>query len=379
MRAEIVAVGSELLAPGRVETNSAHIAARLSEAGVDVVARTTVVDEPKALGRRLVREASLLAALRSRFARLGRTMASVNEKQADLLEGAFALPNPRGTAPGQCVEAGSRVVVLLPGPPREMEPMLEEQVLPFLRDKLGTRVLRRKVLKVAGMPESDVDQAVAPVYTSVANPRTTILGSPGQVELHLTATGDGEPAADAALDELAARLRDRLPGRVFSEDGRGLPEVVVGLLRELRETLAVAESCTGGLLSSRLCAVPGASSVFDRGFVTYSDRSKTELLGVDPALVEAHGAVSDVVARAMAEGARERARTSIGIGITGVAGPDGGSLEKPVGLVHLALCRGGDLRARRCLFPGDRERIRFQATQAALEMLRRSLLGLEDV
>jgi nicotinamide-nucleotide amidase len=414
MRAEIIAVGSELLAPGRIETNGAYIAARLCDVGVGVVARTTVGDElialeasfrvaleraevvlatgglgptadditreaaAAALGRRLVRDPALLSALRSRFARLGRPMAAVNEKQADLIEGAVALPNPRGTAPGQRVAVGGRLVVLLPGPPREMEPMLEEQVLPLLRERVGERVLRRRVLKVAGLPEGDVDEAVAPVYTAVSNPRTTILGGPGQVELHLTATGANDAEAEAALDELSARLCARLPGRVVSDDGRGLAEIVVALLREGRETLAVAESCTGGLLASRVCGVPGASTILDRGLVSYSNRSKVELLGLEPALIESHGAVSEEVARAMAEGACERARTSVGIGITGIAGPDGGTAEKPVGLVFLAVCRHGATRARRALLPGDRERIRFQATQIALDMLRRWLLGLED-
>lgn len=412
MRAEILAVGSELLTPLRSDTNALYITGRLLEAGIEVGARVTVADDAAllesafrtallraeiviatgglgptqddltreaaaaALDRGLRRDEAILEALRARFARFGRVMAQVNEKQADVIDGAVVLPNGRGTAPGQWLESGGRVLVLLPGPPGEMQPMFDGQLLPLLRERSRGSVLRTRVLRVASMAESDVEQVVAPLYTRFTNPRTTILGGPGQVELHLTAEGGSAEAAEERIEELAAGLRERLAGRIFSEDGRELHEVVAGLLRERKLTLAVAESCTGGLLAARLTEVPGASAYLERAYVTYSDRSKVELLGVDAALIESEGAVSEAVARAMASGARRVSGAAIAVAITGIAGPDGGTPEKPVGLVFLAVEGAAGDRVRRVHFPGDRSRVRYQATQAALEMVRRGLLGL---
>ncbi len=275
------------------------------------------------------------------------------------------------------LEHEGRLLVLLPGPPGEMKPMFDEQVLPLLRARAGpTRVVRRRVLRIAAMPESEVDQIAAPVYSRFEKVKTTILGAAGQVELHLVAHGDGAAEAESRIEELAAALREALPGRIFSEDGRELPHVVVDLLRERGLTLALAESCTGGLLSARLTDVPGASAVLERAFVTYANRAKVEETGVDPALLERHGAVSEEVAAALAAGAMKAAGADVGVGITGIAGPDGGTAEKPVGLVFVATCGAAGTRVRRSIFPGGRERVRFQATQVALEMLRRGLLGL---
>jgi nicotinamide-nucleotide amidase len=249
--------------------------------------------------------------------------------------------------------------------------------VPRLRRLAGsTSVVRRRVLRIAAMPESEVDQIAAPVYSRFENPKTTILGAAGQVELHLVAQAAAEAEADARIEALAAALRAVLPGRIFSEDGRELPQVVVDLLRERGLTLALAESCTGGLLSARLTDVAGVSAVLERAFVTYSNRAKAEELGVEPGLVERVGAVSEEVAAAMAAGARAAAKTDVGVGITGIAGPDGGTSEKPVGLVYVALAGAVGDAVRRSLFPGNRERVRFQATQVALEMLRRGLLEL---
>ena len=411
-RAEILAVGSELLTPLRSDTNALYLTAKLLEVGIDTGARVTVADDAgllesafkvalsradiviatgglgpteddltreaaaAALGRRLHRQAALIEELKARFARFGRVMAAVNEKQADVIEGAVVLRNPRGTAPGQRVEAEGRMLVLLPGPPHEMQPMFEEQVLPAIREKAGGRALRTRVLKIAAMGESDVEQIVAPIYKTFANPRTTILGGPGQVELHLTAEAESAEAAEARIEELASRIREALSGRVYSEDGRELPEVVGALLAERHLTVAIAESCTGGLLAARLTERPGSSAYLDRGWVTYSNRAKVDLLGIDPGLVERHGAVSEEVARAMAAAARARAGTDIGVGITGIAGPGGGTPDKPVGLVFIALSGAAGDRVRRAHFPSDRDRVRFQSTQSAMEMIRRGLLGL---
>lgn len=408
----MIAVGSELLVPPRGETNGAYVTGRLREIGVPVAARVTVADDlalltaafrdslarsevviatgglgpteddltreaaAAALGRPLLRDASILEKLRERFARYNRVMAEVNEKQADVIEGGVVLPNPRGTAPGQYVVAGDRIVVLLPGPPSEMQPMLDEHALPVLRARSGGRVLRRLSLRMASVSESDIEQTVAPLYKTYQNPVTTILSAPGQVELHLNGEGASQAEADARNEELARGIRALLPGKIYSEDGRELHEVVAGLLIERATTLAVAESCTGGLVSARLTEVPGSSRFLDRSFVTYSNASKTELLGVDAALIASVGAVSEEVARAMARGARERAKCDLGLAITGIAGPDGGSPEKPVGTVFIALSGIAGDPVKRVTFIGDRGRVRFQASQLALEMLRRGLLGL---
>ncbi len=413
MKAALLAIGSELLGPLRTETNTLWLTERLLDSGIEVAARATLADDlallesafrealsradvvvatgglgptaddltreaaAAATGRLLRRDAAIMDALRARFARFGRTMSPTNEKQADVIEEAEVLPNNRGTAPGQLLEHAGRLLVLLPGPPGEMKPMFDAQVLPLLRARAGpTRVVRRRVLRIAAMPESEVDQIAAPVYSRFDDVTTTILGAAGQIELHLVAHGDGAEDAEGRIERLAAALRRALPGRIFSEDGRELPHVVVDLLRERGLTLALAESCTGGLLSARLTDVPGASAVLERGFVTYANRAKIEEVGVDPSILDKTGAVSEETAAAMAAGAMKAAGVDVGVGITGIAGPDGGTPEKPVGLVFVATSGAAGTRVRRSVFPGGRERVRYQATQVALEMLRRGLLGL---
>lgn len=413
MKASILAIGSELLTPQRADTNALFLTRKLLEVGIEVVLRQTVADDlalltaafrhalertdlviatgglgpteddltreaaAAALGRGMSRDAAYLAALEERFARYGRVMAPVNEKQADLIEGALLLRNPRGTAPGQSLEKDGKLLVLLPGPPVEMEPMFEAEVLPLLATRAAGAILKTRVLRIASMGESEVEQLVAPIYKTFANPRTTILSAPGQVELHLVAEARSDEQAEALLESLAVPIRAALLGRIYSEDGRELAEVVAAQLKLLQLTIAVAESCTGGLLAARLTDVPGSSAYFERALVTYSNASKVELLGVPAQLIAQRGAVDEEVARAMAEGARRSARASIGVGVTGIAGPDGGTPEKPVGLVYVAIAGAAGDRTRRAHFPGGRERVRYQATQAALEMIRRGLLKLE--
>ena len=414
-RAEIIAVGSELLTPLRSDTNALVLTARLREMGIDVVARTTVADDARllegafrnaiaraevvistgglgpteddltrealaaALGRPLQRDPALVEELSQRFARYLRPMADVNLKQADVIAGATVMRNPRGSAPGQRVDAGSSMIALLPGPPSEMLPMFEEQVVPVLAARVSGRVLRTRILKIASMSESDVEQAVAPVYTRFTNPRTTILGAPGQVELHLTAEGGSETEAYERIESLASGIRGALAGRIFSEDGRELHEVVAGLLVERGLRLALAESCTGGLLSARLTEVAGSSRFLDRAYIPYANTAKVDQLGIDPALIERMGAVSEEVAQAMAAAARRKAGAGVSVAITGIAGPGGGSPEKPVGLVFIATDGAAGTRVRRCFFPGDRARVRLQAVQAALEMVRRGVLSLSPL
>jgi nicotinamide-nucleotide amidase len=288
--------------------------------------------------------------------------------------GATVLPNPNGTAPGLWMERGRAAIVLLPGPPREMKPMLEVVIAERLAPRSDGRGLFRRVLKIAGRAESDVDAQAQPVYgkwTSQPIPiSTTILAVLGQIELHLTAQASSRADADETLDAAVRELQGVLGPSVFSIDGRNLEVVVGDLLREHKFTISVAESCTGGLLASRLTDVPGSSDYVERGVVCYSNRAKTELVGVPEPMIREHGAVSEPVAQAMAEGIRSRAGTNIGIGITGIAGPDGGTPQKPVGTVAGAVVADDETRVRTFQFIGGREMVKFQASQSALNMTR---------
>jgi nicotinamide-nucleotide amidase len=399
-----------MLTPFRVDTNSLFITERLNVIGYDVRMKAVVGDDVGELAR-LIDDAIAWAAvivitgglgptedditrdavarvlgvpldvderivdhIRDRFARRGMTMPEINRRQAMVPRGATVLPNPNGTAPGLWLEKGSAALVLLPGPPREMKPMLEAVIAERLATGSGGAGLFRRVLKITGRAESDVDAQSQPVYcrwTGQAVPiSTTILAVLGQIELHLTAQAMNRAAADSALDAAVGELQEALGPSVYSVDGRSLEAVVGDLLRERKLTVAAAESCTGGLLTSRLTDVPGSSDYVERGVVCYSNRAKTELAGVPEALIAAHGAVSEPVARAMAEGIRSRAGTNLGIGITGIAGPGGGTPEKPVGTVAVAVAADDEVRVRTFQFIGGRDMVKFQAAQSALNMTR---------
>ncbi len=410
MKACIIAVGSEMLTPFRVDTNSLVITERLNTLGYDVRLKVVVGDDTLEVARAFegaltwadvvvvvgglgptddditrgaivhVLQAPLevhehvLERIRERFARRGMEMPEINRRQAMAPRGAALLDNPNGTAPGLWIEHGSTAIVLLPGPPREMTPMFDSVIRDRLAARGGATGLFRRVVKITGRAESAVDTDAQPVYgrwTTARTPiATTILAALGQIELHLTARAESRREADAALDAAVEELKTALGDAVYSTDGRNLEAVVGDLLRERHCTVATAESCTGGILTSRLTDVPGSSAYVERGFVCYSNRSKIELVGVPNAMLAEHGAVSDPVAQAMAEGARARAATRVGIGITGVAGPDGGTPAKPVGTVSIAVVVDGESRVRTFQFVGGREQIKFQASQAALNMLR---------
>ena len=413
--AEIIAVGTELLTPFRSDTNSLFLTARLSELGIRVRRKSIVGDDaddlgsavqdaleradllvvcgglgPTAddltretvaavLGRRLTEDARLVERLRARFTARGWSMPPDNQRQAMVPAGAVVLDNPRGTAPGLWLETGDRVVVLLPGPPRELEPMFSAVALERLSSRAAPERLYRRVLRVTGRGESHVDELAQPVYARwrQAEPAvaTTVLASPGLVELHLSARAVTQEAATAVLDGAAGELAAALGEHLFSQDGRSLPEVVGDLLRSDGVRVAVGESCTGGLVTARLVDVPGSSVYVDTGIVAYSNQAKRALLGVDAGLLETHGAVSEEVAVAMGEGARHVCAAEIGIGVTGVAGPGGGSDEKPVGTVCFGIVGpGGERESRTVLLPGDRAMVRRQAALAALDLLRRLLL-----
>jgi len=410
VKACILAIGSEMLTPFRVDTNSLFITEKLNAIGYDVRLKAVVADEVAELARVIegaldwadlvvitgglgpteddvTRDAvarvldvpldvdeSIVDRIRDRFARRGMTMPDINRRQAMVPRGADVLPNPNGTAPGLWLRKDRTSIVLLPGPPREMKPMLEAVVADRLAPKAGGSGLFRRVLKITGRAESDVDAQAQPVYGKWTSQRvpisTTILAVLGQIELHLTAHAGSKSDADAALEVAVRELQDVLGHSVYSTDGQPLEAVVGQLLREHHMTIAVAESCTGGLLASRLTDVPGSSDYVELGVVCYSNKSKTELAGVPAALIAEHGAVSEPVARAMAEGIRTRASTSVGVGITGIAGPGGGSEQKPVGTVSIAVAGDGETRVRTFQFIGGRDMVKFQASQSALNMTR---------
>jgi len=410
MKACILAIGSEMLTPFRVDTNSLFITEKLNAIGYDVRLKAVVGDDVAELARviegaldwadlvvitgglgptedDLTRDAvakvlnvpldvddAIVDRIRDRFARRGMTMPEINKRQAMVPRGADVLPNPNGTAPGLWLQKGRTAIVLLPGPPREMKPMLDAVIAERLAPKAGGRGLFRRVLKITGRAESDVDAQAQPIYgkwTAQAIPiSTTILAVLGQIELHLTAQADSRSEADVALEAAVRELQDALGHSVYSIDGRPLEAVVGELLRERHLTIAVAESCTGGLLASRLTDVPGSSEYVELGVVCYSNTSKTELAGVPASLIAEHGAVSEPVARAMADGIRQRAGTSIGVGVTGIAGPGGGTEQKPVGTVSIAVAGDGETRVRTFQFIGGREMVKFQASQSALNMTR---------
>lgn len=410
----IIAVGSEMLTPFRVDTNSLIVTDRLNAIGYDVRQKIVAGDDVDELARAfesaltwadavvvigglgptnddLTRDAvarvlqmpldlhqHVVDRITERFARRGMTMPEINKRQALAPRGATLIDNANGTAPGLWIERGRTAIVLLPGPPREMTPMLETVVRERLASRVGGGGLFRRVLKITGRAESDVDSRVQPIYkpwaTTAVPISTTILAVLGQIELHLTAQAASAADAGVVLDAAVAALEQALDGAVYSVDGRALEVVVGDLLRANRLTIAIAESCTGGLLASRLTDVPGSSEYVERGVVCYSNRSKTDLAGVPAALIGTHGAVSEPVARAMAEGIRARAGTRAGIGITGIAGPGGGTAEKPVGTVAVAVAVDEHVRVGTFQFVGGREMVKFQASQAAMNLLRLMML-----
>ena len=410
LTAEIIAIGSELLAPDRTDTNSLWLTEQLNRLGIEVKLKTIVGDDDarleeaikdatrrskvvittgglgptedditrkvtaRALGRRLLLDEDLLAEIRQRFQSFGVAMPERNSRQAMVIDEAEVLPNPNGTAPGMFIDHNGTAIALLPGPPREMKPMFENHVTPRLASRAGSQKVVRRMLRVAGMGESAVDERIAPVYSQYENPQTTILFNHSEIEIHLTAHGRTEAEAEALLDRLSEQIEERLGNAVFAFAGETMEQVVGLKLSVGTYTLAVAESCTGGLLAQRLTEVPGSSKYFIEGVVTYSNDAKTRALGVEPILLLEHGAVSAPVAEAMAEGIRKRADTDFGLAITGIAGPGGGSDEKPVGLVYIALASESGTEHRKLNIPGDRHLVRWRASQAALDLLRRRLI-----
>jgi nicotinamide-nucleotide amidase len=408
--AEIVAIGSELLTPTKTDTNSLWLTELLNEIGIEVKLKTVVGDDEmrleetlrdaigrsdivittgglgptedditrkvtaRAVGLDLEFREDLLESLRERFKAFGYEMPERNRQQAYVIEGSEVLPNPNGSAVGMFVTKEGKMLAVLPGPPRESKPMFVVHVLPKLINSAARVSVRRRSIMVSGIGESKLDELIAPIYTQYKNPVTATLFSKTEVEVQLTATARTAKEADALNEELTAQIAEKLGISVFSKTGESMEEVVGGLLRARGETLATAESCTGGLVGERITEIAGASEYFIEGVITYSNEAKTRLLGVPAELITEKGAVSAEVAEAMADGARERSGADYSISITGVAGPDGGSAEKPVGTVYVGFSGPTETSSLRLNLPGDRHLIRWRASQAALDLLRRQIL-----
>jgi nicotinamide-nucleotide amidase len=410
MKAEIIAVGSELLTPFRLDTNSLFLTAELNACGLRVVHKAVVGDAPDEmclsfrhaleradvvvtsgglgptdddrtrqtvadlLGRKLYTDSDVLQSIRERFRKFGRAMPEINERQAQVIEGAVVLKNPRGTAPGLWIEARGKIIVLLPGVPAELRGLMEREVKPrLLALGLPERLYTRE-LRITGIFESDVEQRVSPLYTEYPDSDTTILASPTGIQLHPRVWSDDPVKAEKMLDEIVGRMSLALGEYLFTTKGESLEQIVANLLIENHATIAVAESCTGGLLAERLTSVAGSSAYFVGGAVVYSNELKTSMAGVPAELIATKGAVSAEVAVALASGIRKRTGATLGLGVTGIAGPGGGTPEKPVGLVHLAISDERGAQEIAVQLPGDRERIRMFSTQRAMDLVRRHFL-----
>jgi len=415
-RAAIIAVGSELLTPLRVDTNSLFITEQLNLLGVAVTMKAVVGDDraelahvframleqvdlvifsgglgptdddvtrevvASALNRPLSEDLAITTRMRERFAARGFTMPmpEINRRQAMVPAGARVIENSRGSAPGLWIDEGARLVLLLPGPPRELKPMLTALVEGDLVARTSGHAIVRRIIRIAGRIESQTDETLQPLYRtwSAQSPpvAATILAALGHIELHLSTAADSREAAAGILDGAVSDVVALLGADAYSSDGRTMEQVVGDLLVERTLRIAAAESCTGGLVTSRLTDVPGSSRYVERSVVVYSNDAKIELLGVPAELIEEHGAVSEPVALAMADGIRARARVDVGVGVTGIAGPGGGTPDKPVGTVAIAAMTSSATRSRVFRFIGEREQVKFQASQAALDMVRRMLV-----
>jgi len=414
VHAEIIAVGSEMLTPHRQDTNSLYLTDKLNELGVEVRFKSVVGDNAEdltaaaklamrrseiivfmgglgpteddltreavaeALGLKLARNPEIVARLEERFAKRGYKFSLNNAKQADVIESAVVLPNANGTAPGQWVsgryDGKDRILILLPGPPMELKGLFEGECIPRLKSRIPEQHIAIRELKIALMPESQVDAKVAPLYKTYTDIQTTILAGAGEIQLHLRCQKPTQAEAEKRVEELAEKIEDELGDAIFSRKGESLEQIVSYFLQMRGLTLAVAESCTGGLLAQRITSLGGSSRYFLGGAIVYSNELKTQFANVPKLLIDKHGAVSREVAAALAEGIRKRCLSSYGIGITGVAGPTGGTEQKPVGLVYIALAGDEGTQVVERNFPGDRKRIRWFATQQALEMVRRALM-----
>lgn len=409
MKAEIIAVGSELLTPDSSDTNSLYLTGALNELGCDVHLKTIVGDDQSnienllrqalersdliifsgglgptmddltrtavaaVLGRSLILNAELLEELRAKFSSRGFKMSKNNERQAEIIDGAEILENRWGTAPGMWIADTCRHILLLPGPPRELQAIFERSAIPRIRKISGATRLAHRSLYVTGMTESELDSEIAPLYTAYPGIRTTILAGTRHIAVHLY-QWLRQGIDQTELEALAAKIHKKIGTAVFSTQNESMEEVVGRMLRESGKTIAVAESCTGGMLGMRLTRIPGSSEYFKGGIQCYSNSAKIELCGVPEEQVRTYGAVSPQVAEALARGVRNALHADIGLSITGIAGPGGGTEDKPVGLVYIGISDGETSENRHRIMPGDRESVRERSTYLALSWLRRFLM-----
>ena len=415
-RLEFIAVGSELLSSSFPETNSLFLAEKLEQAGLNLTFKTVVSDRwselqevirtarersqiiflsgglgpteddrtkealARVVRRRLIFNPEILKRIKKRFASRGLAMPASNKKQAYLIEGAEILENPHGTAPGQWLETGGKIFILLPGPPSEFKPMVENLVLPRLKN-LSQKKIIKAFFKITGAGESWVEDRIKEVYKKLPPYlELTILASPGDLQIILSLkieSEDQEAERTQELEKIKLKITRLLGDKIYAFEPRTLEQVVAEKLINLKKTIATAESCSGGLLAHRLTNIPGSSNYFQLGLVTYSNEAKIKLLSVPKTTIKEKGAVSAEVARAMASGLLKKAGVDLAVAITGIAGPGGGSPKKPVGLVYLGLASSDGIEVEKCHFLGTREQIKFQATQKALDMVRLKLLKLE--
>lgn len=411
MRAAILAVGSELLGPDRLESNSLFLAQTLRHYGVDVVRKSVVADvvrdirqelaglvedvdlvlvcgglgptaddvtregAARAVGRRLIEDAAQLEVLRAKFARFGMRMAETNLKQAEVIEGARVLPNSGGSAPGQLLEVpGKAAVFLFPGVPRELKGLIATELEPWLAEHTDGEAMETRVLRVACVGESTLEERILPAYDEFGREAVSVLASAGEIQVRVTSGGQAQERA-SRLESMTRRLRELIGDNVYSEEPDGsLEKVVGGLLTRSGRTVVTAESCTGGLIGQRLTAVPGSSSYFLGGVVSYSDQLKHQLLGVPREVLAEHGAVSPEVVSWMATGAKRSLEADYALAVSGIAGPGGGTASKPVGLVYVGLAGEGEPVVKELRLPGKRDRVRWMASQWSLDMLRRELM-----
>jgi len=407
VRAEIISVGTELLLGQIVDTNAAYLSKILPEYGVDLHYRATVGDNEsrladalrfalkrsdivftigglgptaddltketvaKVMGDEMMMHEESAALLRKFFAARGIEMPETNLKQALMPRRGRVLPNPMGTAPGAVFEGDGKAVILLPGPPREFIPMVNAQVVPYLKERVGegAGIIRSRVLRIAGMGESTVAEMVSDLLEG-SNPTVAPLASPGEVHLRITAKADTVADAVEMIDEMDRKITAILGEHIFGRDDETLEQIVVKKLIERGLTLALAESCTGGLIGNRITDVSGSSATLLAGIISYSNQAKKDILGVDEQLLDKYGAVSEQVAKAMAEGARKVTGADVALSVTGIAGPTGGTETKPVGLVYIALSSDNGTVAHEHRFSGSRFDIKLRSSQTALDMLR---------
>lgn len=411
MNAELLAVGTELLMGQISNTNAQYLSRRLADLGINIYYHSVVGDNPgrlkdslrlalersdivittgglgptrddltketiaEAMGIKLVLHQESYEYIREFFKKLHRNMCDNNTKQAYLPEGSTVVPNRNGTAPGCIIESEGKTVIMLPGPPKEMIPMFENTVYPYLEKKTG-QIIGSRMLKIFGIGESEMETRIMDLVDGQSNPTIAPYVGIGDVSLRVTAKCCDSAEVETVIAPVVGRICERLGEHVYSVDGESMEQVVVKLLAQRDMTLSVAESCTGGMLSSMLVNVAGVSRVFDRGFVTYSNESKIQELGVGADIIQKYGAVSEETAVEMVSKLAEKTGTSAALAVTGIAGPDGGSPDKPVGLVYIAAWLNGEIRSERLNLPGDRERIRIVSCLNALNLLRKMLLGI---